>query len=101
MGATWRIGVRDGERTALVRAGPFAIVRNPIFSCMLLPAAGLTAPLPDALTLASAVCLLVAIEIQMRVVEKPYLPRTHSEACAEYCRRVGRFVLGVTGTLPR
>jgi protein-S-isoprenylcysteine O-methyltransferase Ste14 len=41
MGRSWRIGVREGERTALVTAGPFAWVRDPIFSAMLATAAGL------------------------------------------------------------
>ena len=32
MGASWRIGVDESERTDLVTDGPFAIVRNPIYS---------------------------------------------------------------------
>lgn len=95
MGASWRVGVRESERTELVTTGPFALVRNPIFSFMLLTAAGLSLLLPNVVTLASAGCLLVAIEIQVRVVEEPYLLRTHGEPYATYCRRVGRFVPGL------
>lgn len=94
MGASWRIGVRDDERTKLVTEGAFAIVRNPIFSCMLITAVGLTALLPNVLTLISAACLLAAVELQVRVVEEPYLLRTHGASYAEYCKRVGRFVPG-------
>src|SRR2546423_7851849 len=36
MGASWRIGVDDTERTALVTGGPFRWVRNPIYTSMLL-----------------------------------------------------------------
>jgi protein-S-isoprenylcysteine O-methyltransferase Ste14 len=36
MGASWRIGVDPSERTDLVTGGAFALVRNPIFSAMLL-----------------------------------------------------------------
>ncbi len=75
-----------------VTTGPFALVRNPIFSFMLLTAAGLSLLLPNAVTLISATCLLVAIEIQVRVVEEPYLLRTHGESYAAHCRRVVRFV---------
>jgi protein-S-isoprenylcysteine O-methyltransferase Ste14 len=32
MGASWRIGVREDERTELVQRGPFRWVRNPIFT---------------------------------------------------------------------
>ena len=35
MGSGWRIGVGQEERTPLVTTGPFALVRNPIFSAMI------------------------------------------------------------------
>jgi protein-S-isoprenylcysteine O-methyltransferase Ste14 len=95
MGKSWRIGVRDTERTNLIIDGPFRIVRNPIFSCMLVTATGFTLLVPNALSLASLVCLFVAIELQVRVVEEPYLYRTHGEPYAEYCKQVGRFVPGL------
>ena len=38
MGSAWRIGVREGERTALVTQGWFSLVRNPIFSAPLVTA---------------------------------------------------------------
>ena len=34
MGSNWRIGVDETERTDLVTSGPFALVRNPIFTVM-------------------------------------------------------------------
>ncbi|UQA54914.1 methyltransferase family protein [Polyangium aurulentum] len=95
MGKSWRIGVRDTERTDLVTEGPFQIVRNPIFSCMLATGAGLTLLLPNVLSLASMTCLFVAVELQVRVVEEPYLYRTHGQRYADYCQRVGRFVPGL------
>lgn len=36
MGASWRIGVEEGERTDLVTTGAFALARNPIFAAMAL-----------------------------------------------------------------
>lgn len=42
MGTSWRIGVDAGERTTLVTSGPFALVRNPIFSAMAVTGAGHT-----------------------------------------------------------
>lgn len=38
MGDSWRIGVDKNERTGLVTGGAFELVRNPIFSAMLLTA---------------------------------------------------------------
>src|SRR5579872_1817748 len=39
MGLSWRIGI-DSRRTSLITEGVFAVVRNPIFSGMLLALAG-------------------------------------------------------------
>lgn len=92
MGAAWRIGVRKGERTELVTGGAFALVRNPIFSAMLLTGAGFVALTPNALALAGFVALLAGIELQVRFVEEPHLLRLHGERYRIYARRVGRFV---------
>ena len=48
MGASWRIGVDDAERTDLVTGGPFAIVRNPIYSAVIPLVAGLVLLAPNA-----------------------------------------------------
>ena len=95
MGDAWRIGVRAEERTRFVTAGPFAVVRNPIFSCMLLTAAGLIVLIPNWLSVASFMGLLVAVELQVRLVEEPHLLRTHGSRYREYASRVGRFVPGL------
>jgi protein-S-isoprenylcysteine O-methyltransferase Ste14 len=95
MGDAWRIGVREEERTRFVTDGPFAVVRNPIFSCMLLTAAGLVVLIPNWLSVASFVCLLVAVELQVRFVEEPHLLRTHGQRYRDYASRVGRFVPGL------
>jgi protein-S-isoprenylcysteine O-methyltransferase Ste14 len=100
MGRSWRIGVRGDERTELVTEGPFALVRNPIFSCMLFTAAALAVLLPNPLALASLVCLLVAVELQVRLVEEPHLLRVHGGKYRAYAARVGRFVPGL-GLLAR
>jgi protein-S-isoprenylcysteine O-methyltransferase Ste14 len=95
MGASWRVGVDASERTELVMAGPFRWVRNPIFSFVLLATGGLVVYLPNAWTLAALVSLAIAVELQVRFAEEPYLRRVHGERYAEYCRRVGRFVPGI------
>ncbi len=35
MGESWRVGVDTTETTALVRGGTFGLVRNPIFTAMI------------------------------------------------------------------
>ena len=95
MGSSWRIGVDPQERTHLVTSGPFAIVRNPIFAAMLPTSLGLTLLVPSVVALTGFAALVVALELQTRAVEEPYLLRTHGEDYAAYAARVGRFLPGV------
>ncbi|MGD9734257.1 MAG: isoprenylcysteine carboxylmethyltransferase family protein [Solirubrobacterales bacterium] len=95
MGTSWRIGVDHEERTQLVTTGPFAFVRNPIFAAMLPTALGLTLLVPSWVALAGLAGLMIALELQVRVVEEPYLMSVHRDTYAGYAARVGRFIPGV------
>jgi protein-S-isoprenylcysteine O-methyltransferase Ste14 len=92
MGDAWRVGVDPAERTRLVTHGPFALVRNPIYTAMLSATVGLALIVPNPLALAVPVVLWLSLEVQTRRVEEPYLLRTHGEAYAQYAARVGRFL---------
>jgi protein-S-isoprenylcysteine O-methyltransferase Ste14 len=92
MGKSWRIGVDARERTELVAHGLFGMVRNPIYTAMIVGVTGLTLMCCSVLTCAALVVLFVALEFQVRAVEEPYLARTHGEAYNRYAARVGRFV---------
>ncbi|MEU0164095.1 methyltransferase [Streptomyces iakyrus] len=80
-----------GERTALITGGPLAYVRNPIFTAMAVTGLGLVLMVPNILALTS----LLAVELQVRVVEEPYLRTVHGPAYLEYRARAGRFVPGI------
>lgn len=95
MGDSWRVGVDPDETTGLVTSGPFALVRNPIFTAMIVTGLGLTLLAPNVVAIGGFVVLLVAIGVHVRVVEEPYLARVHGEAYLSYTRRVGRLVPGV------
>jgi len=99
MGSSWRIGVDESERTDLVTGGAFELVRNPIFSAMLLTAVGLTLMVPNVVAFVGLVALVVALELQVRGVEEPYLASVHGDGYRAYALRVGRFVprLGRSG----
>lgn len=92
---SWRIGVDPEEHTDLVTDAAFSVVRNPIFTGMLLFGVGAAAVVPNWLTLAGAAVVVAGLELQVRGVEEPYLLRTHGEAYRSYARRVGRFFPGV------
>ncbi|WP_432536503.1 methyltransferase family protein [Kineococcus arenarius] len=99
MGASWRIGVDEAERTELVTAGVFAWVRNPIFTAMATSQLGLALAAPSVLSLLALACLLIAVQVQVRRVEEPYLLRTHLLVYHSYAARTGRF-LPRLGRLP-
>jgi protein-S-isoprenylcysteine O-methyltransferase Ste14 len=95
MGDSLRIGVDPGERTALVTAGPFRWVRNPIYSAMLVYVAGVVLLVPNAASLVAFGVLALGLDLHVRLVEEPYLAATHGSSYASYAARVGRFVPGV------
>ena len=99
MGASWRIGVDESDRTDLVTDGPFAWVRNPIFTAMVAAQAGLTLMVPTGWSLTALGCLIVAVELQVRLIEEPYLSQVHGVAYRTYAAATGRFVPGV-GRMP-
>ncbi len=92
MGTSWRIGVDPAEHTKLVTTGPFALARNPIFAAMLPTALGLTLLVPSWVALLGFAGLVVALELQVRIVEEPYLLQAHRDTYPDYAARVGRFV---------
>lgn len=95
MGSSWRVGVQPGERTALVTRGIFCVVRNPIFSGVIVSTVGAAILVPRPVMAAAAVGSILGIEIQVRKVEEPHLATTHGRTYADYTSRVGRFVPGV------
>jgi protein-S-isoprenylcysteine O-methyltransferase Ste14 len=102
MGSEWRIGVDESEQTNLVTDGLFALVRNPIFTAMSLTGLGLTLMVPNVVAVAGFIALLVALQLQVRIVEEPYLRALHGAAYAAYEATVGRFLpgLGKAGAVP-
>ncbi len=95
MGDSWRIGVDHSETTTLVHTGVFAVVRNPIFSAMILFAFGVTLVTPNPVALAGFALLVLTIELQVRAVEEPYLREAHGAIYRSYLAEVGRFAPGV------
>jgi protein-S-isoprenylcysteine O-methyltransferase Ste14 len=95
MGASWRIGVVEQKRTTLVTGGPFAHVRNPIFTAVMVFAVGMLLAVPNVVSLVGFATVVAGIQLQVRLVEEPYLLRAHGAAYREYAARVGRFVPAV------
>ncbi|QUR68271.1 methyltransferase family protein [Mycobacterium spongiae] len=95
MGDSWRIGVDEQESTTLVATGPFGWVRNPIYTAMFVFSLGVVLLTPNLAVFAGFILLVCSIEVQVRVVEEPYLLREHGDSYRAYCAKVGRFVPAV------
>ena len=59
---------------------------------MLVTGTGIALVVPNLIAVAGWVLLLIAIELQVRVVEEPYLRRHHGDPYRQYLASVGRFV---------
>ncbi|MFI7676342.1 methyltransferase family protein [Actinophytocola sp. NPDC049390] len=95
LGASWRIGVDQTERTPLVTTGPFRLVRNPVFTAAAIVFLGLALMVPNPVAIAGLAITLIGIEIQVRLVEEPYLRSVHGGAYTDFASRVGRFLPGI------
>ncbi|MFI6229074.1 methyltransferase family protein [Micromonospora echinospora] len=101
MGSSWRIGVDPTEHTNLVTGGPFALARNPIFTAMAATTLGLALMVPNAVALAAWLVLVLALQLQVRAVEEPYLTSVHGADYVRYAARVGRFLPGLGRIRPQ
>lgn len=95
MGRSWRADVDPDVPTNLVTTGPFRWVRNPIFTSTVITFVGLALMVPNVLAVVMVLVSVAALQIQVRLVEEPYLRRTHGAAYARYAARTGRFVPGL------
>jgi protein-S-isoprenylcysteine O-methyltransferase Ste14 len=95
MGASWRIGVSDDQNTDLVTSGWFSLVRNPIYSAMIVGWAGFALMVPTWLAVAAVVVIAAGLQLQVRSVEEPYLLRTHGDEYRRYASWAGRFIPGI------
>ncbi|MVN88893.1 DUF1295 domain-containing protein [Deinococcus sp. HMF7620] len=91
MGTSWRIGLDEGARTALVQSGVFARSRNPIFLAMRLMLLGFFLVAPNVLTLTLLVAGDILMQVQVRL-EEAYLQGVHGETYAAYRARVPRWL---------
>ena len=98
MGASFRIGI-DDEETALVEDGLFTIVRNPIFTGLVVLLGGMFVAVPCPWSLGLWIAAAITVARQTRL-EEHHLLAQHGDAYRSYASHVGRFLPGI-GRLAR
>lgn len=100
MDGEWRSGVPRAEQMVdtLLVAGPFALVRNPLFLAVGLGQIGFFLVLPSVFTLLCMVVGLSVLRLQVRIEEKA-LSRAFGDEYAAYAGRVKRWLPRLPGEL--
>lgn len=91
MGASWRIGSVEGYSGAIVDTGPFGLSRNPVFVGQVILFAGFILVRPDAVQIALAAAVILAVWLQVRIEEK-VLAHDLGPPYEDYRRRVRRWL---------
>ena len=95
MGASWRIGVDPDETTELVESRLYAWVRNPIYTGMVAFTVGQVFLLSSVACWLAVLAMAVGVQLQVRLVEEPYLAATHGDRFDRLAATAGRFVPGL------
>jgi len=90
MGNAWRMGINRAEKTELVTAGPYRVVRHPIYFFQVILVAPITLLLPSLLALIILVVHLVCIATKA-ADEEAYLRTFLGRTYETYCARTGRW----------
>jgi protein-S-isoprenylcysteine O-methyltransferase Ste14 len=91
MGASWRVGIDEVHRTALVTSGMYRLVRNPTYLGLYLVNAGLWLIWPTCSVAMFVVAFTLMIEVQVRC-EEQHLLRVHGTAYRDYAGRTWRYL---------
>lgn len=92
LGDSWRVGVIEGQETALVESGIYRFSRNPYFLSYLLMFGAYTVLLQNAVLLGLGGIGFILIQ-KMVLREEKYLATLHCDEYRQYCRRVPRYLL--------
>jgi protein-S-isoprenylcysteine O-methyltransferase Ste14 len=91
MNSSWRIGIDEKNKTALITKGIFSLSRNPIFLGMILSILGLFLIIPNAVTFFCTLTSYFIIQIQIRL-EEVFLEKQHAEEYINYKNKTRRLI---------
>ena len=91
MAGSFRMGIDRGETTVLIREGPFALSRNPIYVGILVMVGGFFLMAPNALSFGLTATAIFGFSVTVRL-EEEYLLSKHGDAYREYRSTVRRWL---------
>ncbi len=91
LGRNFRTGIREGEKTELIRDGVYSYMRNPMYAGLLVAQFGLVLILPDTISISLMVITFLMLEIQIRQ-EEDHLEILHGAEFQNYRRSVPRYL---------
>ncbi len=94
MGAAWRVGIDEENRTDLVTVGIYRVIRNPTYLGLYLVDAGLLLIWPTSGVALFVLAFFLMLEVQVRC-EEQHLLRLHGDAYRDYLQRTWRYLPGV------
>ncbi|MDQ1901949.1 MULTISPECIES: isoprenylcysteine carboxylmethyltransferase family protein [unclassified Paracoccus (in: a-proteobacteria)] len=91
MGASWRVGVRQGESGALVTGGLFRFSRNPTFVGQAMLLMGIALAIPSLPGLLAVLLFITSASVQIRTEERVLLA-AHGAAYRRWSAQVPRWI---------
>jgi protein-S-isoprenylcysteine O-methyltransferase Ste14 len=90
MGNAWRMGINRAEKTELVTAGPYRVVRHPIYLFQAIMVAAIVLLLPSLLAMTMLVLHLLCVATKA-ADEEAYLRTLMGQTYETYCAGTGRW----------
>ncbi len=88
---SWRVGIDPVNRTALVTAGLYKIIRNPTYPGLFIFFSGILLIFPSFIFAVWIFFACMLFEFQVRC-EEEFLQSMHGEVYSEYCRKTKRYL---------
>jgi protein-S-isoprenylcysteine O-methyltransferase Ste14 len=91
MGASWRVGIDEKNRTDLVTTGLYRLIRNPTYLGLFLLNLGVWLIWPTWTVFLLNILFIVFLEVQVRC-EEDFLTSTHGEKYLVYKKNTKRYI---------
>ena len=91
MGQSWRVGIDENEKTALVQSGLYKIIRNPTYLGLFVLNLGIWLIWPTWTVFIFNILFIYTLEIQVRC-EEDFLETVHGEDFIQYKNGTKRYI---------